>query len=229
MPLPILASPRKLAPFSPASRNISTNNLRETPSDTLHFFPRLTPAPPITSNLLQIFIDKYCTHVVICSVIVKRHFKSSGAERRTSSILRTHFQVPYPVSPVFATLAKTPGVWGILPNLENLPRSRRRKLTFHSSPFFSHSCALFGTTRNSTRFFSSDCALFTAKHPGWGEVTGRVCRSYRGLSTANSEIVNPSAAPKNTSDGKCACVVTREKLIAPAAPYATHGTQRCCR
>src|SRR5216684_1080635 len=99
----------------------------------------------------------------------------------------------------------------------------------HSSSFFSHCCALFGTAQNSTRLFSSDCALFTAKLPGWGEVTGRVCRSYRGLSTANSEIVNPNAAPRNTSDGKCAWVVTREKLIAPATPYATHGTQRCCR
>jgi hypothetical protein len=29
-----------------------------------------------------------------------------------SSILRTLFQVPYPVSPLFATLTKTPGVWG---------------------------------------------------------------------------------------------------------------------
>src|SRR4029077_2527500 len=27
-------------------------------------------------------------------------------------ILRTLFQVPYPLSPVFATLTKTPGVWG---------------------------------------------------------------------------------------------------------------------
>jgi hypothetical protein len=29
-----------------------------------------------------------------------------------SSILRTHFQVPYPVSPLLATLTKTPRVWG---------------------------------------------------------------------------------------------------------------------
>src|SRR5258708_1803435 len=29
-----------------------------------------------------------------------------------SSILRTHFQVPYPASPLFATLTKTAGVWG---------------------------------------------------------------------------------------------------------------------
>ena len=35
------------------------------------------------------------------------------------SILRTHFQVPYPATPLFATLTKTPGVWGgILPTLE---------------------------------------------------------------------------------------------------------------
>src|SRR5713101_3320958 len=29
-----------------------------------------------------------------------------------SSILRTHFRVPYRVSPLVATLTKTPGVWG---------------------------------------------------------------------------------------------------------------------
>src|SRR5438309_8721131 len=33
---------------------------------------------------------------------------AAGPTRR-SSILRTHFQVPYPVSPVFATLTKTAG------------------------------------------------------------------------------------------------------------------------
>src|SRR2546427_7824552 len=32
-----------------------------------------------------------------------------------SSILRTHFQVPYPVSPLLATLTKTLGCGGILP------------------------------------------------------------------------------------------------------------------
>ena len=30
----------------------------------------------------------------------------------SSSILRTHFQVPYPATPLFATLTKTPGVYG---------------------------------------------------------------------------------------------------------------------
>ena len=29
-----------------------------------------------------------------------------------SSILRTHFQVPYPATPLFAALTKTAGVWG---------------------------------------------------------------------------------------------------------------------
>jgi hypothetical protein len=29
----------------------------------------------------------------------------------SSSILRTHFQVPFPVTPLLATLTKTPGVW----------------------------------------------------------------------------------------------------------------------
>ena len=36
------------------------------------------------------------------------------------------------------------------------------------SLFLSHSCALFGTVKNSTLFFSIDSALFARKHPGWG-------------------------------------------------------------
>src|SRR5260370_30529322 len=35
-----------------------------------------------------------------------------GSVADPSSILRTHFQVPYPVNPLLATLTKTPGVWG---------------------------------------------------------------------------------------------------------------------
>ena len=35
-----------------------------------------------------------------------------GSVADATSILRTHFQVPYPLSPLFATLTKTPGVWG---------------------------------------------------------------------------------------------------------------------
>src|SRR5260370_9584694 len=35
-----------------------------------------------------------------------------GSVADPSSILRTHFQVPYPVNPLLATLTKTAGVWG---------------------------------------------------------------------------------------------------------------------
>ncbi len=50
--------------------------------------------------------------MVIYSVIVRHYFRAFGAERRTPPILRALFQVPYPVSLAFATLAKAPGVWG---------------------------------------------------------------------------------------------------------------------
>jgi hypothetical protein len=49
------------------------------------------------------------------------HSNVSTRRRFLSPIFRTLFQVPYPVSPAFATLAKTPGVWGILP-ISELPR-----------------------------------------------------------------------------------------------------------
>jgi hypothetical protein len=35
-----------------------------------------------------------------------------------SSILRTHFQVPYPATPLFATLTKTAGVWAYSSHFE---------------------------------------------------------------------------------------------------------------
>src|SRR5207245_9807605 len=83
-------------------------------------------------------------------------------------VLRTRFQVPYPVSPAFATLTKSAGGWSVFFPFWKVCRSPRRGLVFHSSSFFSHSCALFCTPQNSTLFFSSDCALFVQKHPGWG-------------------------------------------------------------
>ena len=49
---------------------------------------------------------------------------------------------------------------------------------------------------------------------------------HLGFSTSKRVMVYPSAAPRNTSDGKCELVVTREKLIAVAMPYITQGTQR---
>src|SRR5258707_11056964 len=44
-----------------------------------------------------------------------KYFSLSSPRRLLLSlppILRILFQVPYPVSPAFATLTKTPGVWG---------------------------------------------------------------------------------------------------------------------
>jgi hypothetical protein len=42
----------------------------------------------------------------------RRLFPTTRSLTPLPSILRTLFQVPYPASPAFATLTKTPGVWG---------------------------------------------------------------------------------------------------------------------
>src|SRR5260221_11619831 len=75
------------------------------------------------------------------------HPISSSAPRLTvpapqpSSILRTHFQVPYPVSPLLATLTKSAGVWGHSSHFGS-PRTTCAKgtrfsfrSTFHGSDF----------------------------------------------------------------------------------------------
>ena len=41
-----------------------------------------------------------------------RHAVLLSSTNKPTFILRTLFQVPYPVNPVFATLTQTPGVWG---------------------------------------------------------------------------------------------------------------------
>src|SRR5438876_2997157 len=98
----------------------------------------------------------------------------AGRTRR-SSILRTHFQVPYPVSPVFAALTKTAevctnnshsGSHRVQPSGTRHSSLISRHL--HSSPFHSYRCALFCTLRNSTLFFSIGSALFAQNHPGGG-------------------------------------------------------------
>src|SRR6266478_4192538 len=55
--------------------------------------------------------------MISCVVIVSRHSVQTLRDPRRaalppSSIFRTLFQVPYPASPLFATLTKTPGVGG---------------------------------------------------------------------------------------------------------------------
>jgi len=51
-------------------------------------------------------------------------------------LFRTHFQVPYPATPLFATLTKTPGCLGILPILELVFICSARHTCPHSSQRF---------------------------------------------------------------------------------------------
>ncbi len=87
-----------------------------------------------------------------------------------SPIFRILFQVPYPATPLFGTLTKTAGVCANNSQCGRFPLHSKGTLSprLYSSSFFSHSCALFCTEKNSTPSFSSDSALFTQKHPGWG-------------------------------------------------------------
>src|SRR5229473_189053 len=78
-----------------------------------------------------------------------------------SPIFRTFFHVPYPATPFFATLTKT----AVVCTNNSHSGTPRTALTFGRSdlqtfqriwdlsPFFPHSCALFGTAKDSTLFF----------------------------------------------------------------------------
>ena len=50
-------------------------------------------------------------------------------------LLRTHFQVPYPASPLLATHTKTPGVWGYSSHFGS-PRATCAKGARHSPLLF---------------------------------------------------------------------------------------------
>src|SRR6266852_9645480 len=87
-------------------------------------------------------------------------------------VLRTLFQVPYPVSPASATLTKTAGVGVFFPfrNVSDVRRSDPRMFQGVSelSPFFSHSCVLFCIRQNLNPFvFKRFCTLWP-KTPGGG-------------------------------------------------------------
>src|SRR5229473_7117833 len=68
-----------------------------------------------------------------------------------SPIFRTLFQVPYPASPLFGTLTKTAGVCANNSQCGKFPLHSKGTLSprLDSSSFFSHSCALFCTEKNS--------------------------------------------------------------------------------
>src|SRR5260370_25893367 len=86
-----------------------------------------------------------------------------------SPIFRILFQVPYPATPLFGTLTKTAGVCANNSQCGKFPIAleRNSQPRLYSSSFFSNSCALFCTEKNSTPSFSSDSALFAQKHRGW--------------------------------------------------------------
>jgi len=83
----------------------------------------------------------------------------------SSSILRTHFQVPYPATPLFATLAKTAGV---CTNNSQFGTHHLSLITCYyiqvlSFQTLAHSFAL---TKITNHFFSIGSALFAKNHPG---------------------------------------------------------------
>ena len=100
---------------------------------------------------------------------------SPAGRTRRSSILCTHFQVPYPVSPVLATLTKTGGVYtnnshsGFTPSAteRNSPLiTRHSSLALKSFPFIPLRTLLHTAKLNSFLFkrFRTLCQ----KPPGWG-------------------------------------------------------------
>ena len=64
-------------------------------------------------------------------------------------------------------LQKTGG-GDVLPILESLAQSWRRELHFHSSSFFSHSCALFCTAKKLNSSIFKRFRTLRPKTPGWG-------------------------------------------------------------
>ncbi len=93
-----------------------------------------------------------------------------------SPVFRIFFQVPYPVSPVSATLAKTAGV--CVPTIPILELTNQES----SSTPIPHSLhpiplplillrtllRFFALSKNSTLFFSGASALFAQNTRGWG-------------------------------------------------------------
>ncbi len=111
------------------------------------------------------------------------------------SILRTHFQVPYRVSPVFATLTKTPGVWGYSSHFGTSslrlprpcreacrPRSRGpamlRFLCFHIvAHSFALSCTLLYSAK--TQLFSFQLFPHSSSKNGvWGQGAIRILELF---------------------------------------------------
>jgi hypothetical protein len=93
-----------------------------------------------------------------------------------SPIFRTLFQVPYPVSPAFATLTKTAGVWGYSSHFETVHAPSTFKYSdlqmfprvSELCPFFSIPCALFCTLQKINSFVFKRFRTLSQKTPGGG-------------------------------------------------------------
>src|SRR2546427_7113366 len=87
-------------------------------------------------------------------------------------IFRTFFQVPYPASPLFAILTKTPGVWGYSSHFGTaravLPTGTPYIIQVLSFHVLAHSFALFCIRKRSTLLFSSNSELFGKNTRGGG-------------------------------------------------------------
>ena len=129
------------------------------------------PTPPISLRLYQ--------------------FLSPEARTRRSSILRTLFQVPYPISPLLAILTKTAGVytnkfpfWFTPSQASSLPAAvTRHRSPVYSSSFFSNCCALFCTHQKLNSFIFNRFRTLCQKTPGVG---GDGCRRDLASTRTNS-------------------------------------------
>ena len=90
-----------------------------------------------------------------------------------SLMFRTFFQVPYPASPLFAILTKTPGVWGYSSHFGTaravLPTGTPYIIQVLSFHVLTHSFALFCIRKKINSFVFKQFRTLWQKHPGWGE------------------------------------------------------------
>jgi hypothetical protein len=83
------------------------------------------------------------------------------------------FHFPYPVTPLFATLTKTAGVYQQFPFWNPTLRHPSSLTTTNSPvpascPYFSYSCALFCTYAKLNSILFTQFRTLSQKHRGWG-------------------------------------------------------------
>ncbi len=113
--------------FTLSGEGLGSPSSFPTDPQQLLFYKHDHPITNLESTLLQVFILKNLKPFEINTSTLTKNRGRGGrygypnvlrkylAERLAGtqpSILRTFFQVPYPATPLFATLTKTPGVYG---------------------------------------------------------------------------------------------------------------------